>query len=106
MANCSKCGKNIFLEPYFKEDDKVICSKCYGKDIKKQKQIELDKTNNKSEKKSEIQKISTLEENELLSILLQLKEDVSVIKNIMLFYLALFVISLIITFFTALLMFS
>ncbi|MCJ7571055.1 MAG: hypothetical protein MUO82_04165 [Candidatus Thermoplasmatota archaeon] len=102
MVKCSICGKDLRLGiDAFCHGELVLCSDCNKKITKEE--LEKREIEEKNKKASDIKKDITRTELSLPELQLQeimkMKKDVSTIKNIMLFYMILFIIFIIISLF-------
>ena len=88
MAKCEKCGKDTIS--FYELGEHKLCLSCYT-NLSKEEEQKLDKDSKKKtlhvSNNNEIFKLQ-------LQAIMQMKRDVSLIKNIMLFYLILFLLAI------------
>ena len=88
MAKCEKCGKDTIS--FYELGEHKLCLSCYTS-LSKVEEQKLDKDSKKKtlhvSNNNEIFKLQ-------LQAIMQMKRDVSLIKNIMLFYLILFLLAI------------
>lgn len=119
MKTCERCGKDfkLFHYTYYttKEGNEIVlCNDCRKKVKAEEKEREKIRAEERKEEKKNVEtkfkeniNCSNLTAPELqLQKIMEMKEDVSTIKNIMVFYLILFLISLIITVATLIITFT